>query len=125
MANSGKTVHRLRKRAEFLGVRSGKKIRGRLFFIEYRTRNKGEVNDSCPRIGFTVTRKNGNAVIRNRIRRRLREAVRVHLCNELSDGVDYVIIAHRACLTVDFTVLTSELRRLVGQSKQESKATLT
>jgi ribonuclease P protein component len=65
-------VERLRKRAEFLEVyRRGEKVRGRYFFL-YFLRN----NLPHSRLGITVTRKLGKTVIRNRIKRRLREVFR-------------------------------------------------
>ncbi|HET7713993.1 MAG TPA: ribonuclease P protein component [Bauldia sp.] len=63
-----------------------------------------------PRFGFTVTKKTGNAVIRNRIRRRLREAVRLSATEVASPGVDYVLIGRRAALTLPFDRLIDDLR---------------
>ena len=48
---------------------------------------------SCPRFGFTVTRKIGNAVVRNRIRRRFKEALRLLAPGIIAPGHDYVVIA--------------------------------
>lgn len=65
------------------------------------------------RLGFTVSTKLGHAVVRNRIRRRLREIYRLH---EAKSGYDIVIVARSAALTADHTTLTkamvSLLRRL-------------
>jgi len=61
-----------------------------------------------PRYGFTVTRKVGNAVVRNRIRRRLREAVR--LVDDGAAGTDYVLVGRRAALTLHFDRLLADLR---------------
>lgn len=52
-------------------------------------------DEDPPRIGFTVTKKLGNAVHRNRIRRRLRAAVRQLEAGRLSSGCDYVLIGRR------------------------------
>jgi ribonuclease P protein component len=62
------------------------------------------------RIGFTVTKKLGNAVIRNRIRRRLREAVRVALAAEFRPGHDYVIIGRAQSGARDFGALVEDIR---------------
>ncbi|NNJ74462.1 MAG: ribonuclease P protein component [Anderseniella sp.] len=62
-----------------------------------------------PRIGFTVTRKLGNAVVRNRIKRRLREAVRVASGLDLRRGHDYVFIGRAATLAQDFQELTGDI----------------
>ncbi|RCL01999.1 MAG: ribonuclease P protein component [Candidatus Tokpelaia sp. JSC189] len=106
---------RLCKRAEFLSVRTGEKRRGSLFLLELKKRPLGMVPgpDDPPRIGFTVTRKNGNAVMRNRIRRRLREAVRTALADDLVVGTDYVIVARPEVLGVSFDHLIRELKRYI------------
>lgn len=98
---------RLRQRAEFLAVRNGEKRRGRLFLLEVLKRD----DDGIPRLGITVTKKSGNAVTRNRIRRRLKEAVRVHARDDMSVGTDYVIVGRPDVLQVAFDELTSELSR--------------
>ena len=54
------------------------------------------------RVGFTVTKKVGNAVVRNRIRRRLKEAVRVHAADDMQPGNDYVIVGREEVLTAPF-----------------------
>ncbi|MEP9374452.1 ribonuclease P protein component [Mesorhizobium sp. KR1-2] len=100
---------RLRKRAEFLAVRRGEKRRGRLFLMEVLDRG----NDDAPRVGFTVTKKVGNAVVRNRIRRRLKEAVRVHAAGDMTPGKDYVIVGREDVLTVPFEQLAAELSRRI------------
>lgn len=64
-----------------------------------------------PRIGFTVTKKVGNAVERNRIRRRLKEAVRVHASRDMTPGTDYVIVGRRDILAAPFDELKNELSR--------------
>ncbi|WP_311032477.1 ribonuclease P protein component [Mesorhizobium koreense] len=102
---------RLRKRAEFLAVRQGEKRRGRLFLLEVLERGDG----GEPRVGFTVTKKVGNAVTRNRIRRRLKEAVRTHAAGDTADGNDYVIVGRRDILDVPFGALKAELSRRISR----------
>lgn len=65
------------------------------------------------RFGFSVSRKLGNAVVRNRIRRRLKEICRRHQ-ESFACGYDYVVIARRAAAGCEFRVLTESLLRLVG-----------
>lgn len=105
------TPGRLLKRAEFLAVRGGEKRRGRLFLVEVLDRG----DDLAPRVGYTVTKKVGNAVVRNRVRRRLREAVRVHAADDMAPGNDYVIVGREDVLATPFGQLKAELsRRLRG-----------
>jgi ribonuclease P protein component len=66
------------------------------------------------RFGFTVTKKVGNAVERNRIRRRLREAVRAAAPEFPGQSMDLVILARRTVLDRRFADLTQDLVRAVG-----------
>ncbi len=64
--------------------------------------------DASPRFGFTVTKKTGGAVERNRIRRRLKAAVRI-ASPKASAGVDYVIVGRRAAIDRDFKTLIADV----------------
>lgn len=68
-----------------------------------------------PRFGFTVTKKTGNSVVRNRIRRRLREIVRIHLANCEGLNGDFVLIGKIAALHVNFDMLLSDLVKALDQ----------
>lgn len=105
-------VKRLKKRAEFLAVRQGEKRRGPYFLLE--TNARGD-NDGA-RVGFTVTKKAGNAVERNRIRRRLKEAVRVSAAADMATGNDYVIVGRREILGAPFEAIKAELKRRIRRS---------
>lgn len=63
------------------------------------------------RIGFTVTKKVGNAVVRNRVRRRLREVVRNVERDTLLNGLDLVLIGRAATQTRPFDALVSDFRK--------------
>jgi ribonuclease P protein component len=65
---------------------------------------------SGPRIGITVSRAIGGAVQRNRVKRRMREAIRFHLA-ELNDSVDVVFNPKKAVLEVEFTQIDLEVKR--------------
>jgi ribonuclease P protein component len=85
-------VERLRARREFLFVADGPAERRRLVVVQARRRPEPRPAAGA---GFTATRKTGSAVIRNRSRRRLREAVRQLLPHLGRAGVDYVFIARQ------------------------------
>ncbi len=65
-------MDRLRQRADFLAVANGARMSSPAFVVQHRPRD----DDGPIRVGFTVTKKNGTATERNRIRRRLRELVK-------------------------------------------------
>lgn len=75
------------------------------------------------RVGFTVSRKVGNAVVRNRVRRRLREIARQVIPAEARSGLDYVLIGRQAALTRDFAVLRRELQEALKRLKVQAVAT--
>ena len=61
------------------------------------------------RVGFTVSRKVGNAVERNRVRRRLREVARLVIPAQARPDLDYVLVGRQAALKRDFVVLSQDL----------------
>src|SRR5690242_13791067 len=80
---------RLRKRAEFVAVQSdGKKLHGRHVLALAKKRRDPETSG---RLGITVTKKVGNAVVRNRIKRLVREWMRLH--GWVPTGWDIVVVA--------------------------------
>ena len=70
-----------------------------------------------PRVGFTVTKKVGNAAVRNRIRRRLKEAVRVHAAGDMQRGNDYVIVGREDVLAAPFAEIKTELSRRLRKTR--------
>ncbi len=76
--------------------------------------------DDATRLGFTVTKKIGNAVIRNRMKRRLRELARAQVPEGGREGWDYVLIGREGGIERDFAVLKVELGKAlvkVGNNK--------
>lgn len=100
-----KTMERLKRRREFLAVAGGTKAPRRGFVLQ-RGKARGA---GLARFGFTVTKKMGNSPERNRIRRRLREAVRLAASEHAEAGYDYVLIGRRAALAIPFTSLIGDL----------------
>jgi ribonuclease P protein component len=67
------------------------------------------------RVGFTVSKKVGNAVERNRVRRRLREMVRLSQAATMQPGHDYVLIGRRAALRMPFERLVEDFSRALDR----------
>ena len=68
-----------------------------------------EIDGPAVRVGFTVSRKVGNAVVRNRVRRRLREVARLVIPAQARADLDYVLVGRQAALKRDFAVLRQDL----------------
>ena len=115
-------LRRLKKRAEFLRVAKGLFIRRKLFVIQALDRK-----DDTHHIGegFTTTKKIGNAVIRNRARRRMRVLSRELLPQYGKRGFDYVFIARVETATAPWSVLLDDAKlalvRLHDEKYQSSK----
>jgi len=107
----------LKKRAEFLRLRGGARFATPSFVLETRPREAafrappaGGQADGA-RFGFTVTKKIGGAVVRNRIRRRLKAAVSLLAPKLARPGHDYVLVARLAALDRSFPDLKKDLER--------------
>ncbi|MCY4231515.1 MAG: ribonuclease P protein component [Alphaproteobacteria bacterium] len=95
----------LKKRADFLLARmAGQRWAATGLVLQMRKRH----DDGPAQVGYTVSKKVGNAVERNRVRRRLRAAVREVM--QLQPGRDYVIIGRRAALARSWQALIHDLR---------------
>ena len=110
-------VRRLVKRSEFLRAARGNRT-GRSAFLLQAVESAGEE----PGVGFTVTKKTGNAPDRNRIKRRLRAAVRA-CASGFKPRHDYVLIGRREALTIPFDRLIGELTSAVARIHDPRPAT--
>ena len=110
-------MERLKHRSDFLAAATGVKVPAAAFVLQARSRG----DEAPPRVGFTVSKKVGNAVERNRVRRRLRDVVRRTAAGRIVAGHDYVLIGRRAALQVPFDRLIVEfegaLRRAHGKRR--------
>lgn len=99
----------LKKRAEFLRLRGGARWATPSCVVETKPALDPAVTGNVSRFGFTVTKKLGNAVVRNRIRRRLRAAVASVAPHRARPGFDYVLVARSAAFDRPFTELLKDL----------------
>ncbi|MGN6817126.1 MAG: ribonuclease P protein component [Sphingomonas sp.] len=96
------------KRRDFLAANSGKRAPMPGFILLVRRRNDG---DATMRVGYTVTKKIGNAVVRNRIKRRFRALAHEILPVSGVAGADHVLIGRLDGLTRDFAQLKTDLAK--------------
>ena len=83
------------------------------FVLQVRDRSD---QDPALRIGFTVTKKIGNAVVRNRMKRRFRALAREHLPLAGISGADHVLIGRAGGIERDFSALSDELGRALRKA---------
>jgi len=110
-------MDRLRQRADFLAVANGTRANSAAFVLQGRARDDG----GPIRIGVTVTKKNGTATERNRIRRRLRELVKRLDVISMRPHHDYVLVGRRAALTRDFATMLDDLRSALHRLDRQPK----
>lgn len=109
---------RLLRRAEYDAVyREGRRRTGREFTVFLRPNGF-----DLSRFGWSVKKALGKAVRRNRIRRRIREIVRLHR-QEIAPGWDVIIHPRSSVATADFVPLTQELLRLLPRAASEPPPT--
>jgi ribonuclease P protein component len=107
------TPHRLRKHADYqLVYKAGRKQFSKQIAYFHAIRPADRRSDTPgPRIGLTVPKALGKAVDRNRIKRRLREAVRANL-PLLASPVDVILHPRRSVITLDFLQLKREVAQI-------------
>ncbi len=137
-------LERLKKRADFLSVAKGRRWNSPSLALQSRLRCDegsceelrtvmvdGNNSNHLARLGFTVTKRVGNSVQRNRIRRRLKSALQSALPLIRDQALpradhDYVLIARESALTAEFMVLVHEISSAfegVHRERSSAKAT--
>jgi ribonuclease P protein component len=111
-------MERLRQRADFLAAATGVKVPASAFILQaFNRQDQGPV-----RVGFTISKKVGNAVERNRVRRRLREAVRLSGGSRFQPGHDYVLVGRRSALELPFERIRQDLEQAVARAHSRKSA---
>ena len=102
----------LTRRADFLAANRGRRAPMPGFVLLVRPRDDG---DPAMRLGITVTRKIGGAVVRNRMKRRFRSLAREILPGRGIPGADHVLIGRQGGLERDFALLKAELEKALAK----------
>ena len=105
----------IRKRADFLAANGGRRASTPGFVLLVRNRADG---DPAKRVGFTVTKKIGGAVVRNRMKRRLRALAREILVPAGLAGCDHVLIGRSGGIERDYGLLRDEMSRAVEKLRK-------
>ena len=105
----------LAKRSDFLKAAQARRQSTQGFLVQARKRGADEADAGLIRVGFTCSKKVGNAVARNRAKRRLREIARAILPGMGRPGWDYVLIGRvDVTATRDFALMQGDLRRALA-----------
>ncbi|HEY0623777.1 ribonuclease P protein component [Sphingomonas sp.] len=103
------------QRRDYLAANAGKRAPTPGFVLLVRDRADG---DTLMRIGITVSRKVGNAVVRNRMKRRFRELARAILPAEGIAGADHVLIGRNLGIERDFAALKADLTKALAKVRR-------
>ncbi|MGL5840034.1 MAG: ribonuclease P protein component [Sphingorhabdus sp.] len=107
----------MKKRSDFLAANRGKRYATPGFVLLVHDRRD---DDPAKRLGITITKKVGNAVIRNRMRRRFRELARALLPELGKAGADHILIGREGGIERDFGVLREEMRKALEKLNPKS-----
>lgn len=102
----------IKKRSDFLAANRGKRYATPGFVLLVRDRQ-----DDSPaiRLGITITKKVGNAVIRNRMRRRFRALAQEMLADKGMAGADHILIGRDSGIERDFDTLRADMVKALGK----------
>lgn len=110
-------IQTLTRRRDFLAANAGRRAPMPGFVLLVHPRDDG---DPTMRVGFTVTKKIGNAVVRNRMKRRLRSLARELLPTQGIAGADHVLIGRNGGIERDFDSLRRELGKALGKVARQA-----
>jgi ribonuclease P protein component len=110
-------LKKLRKRPDFLAANSASRVATPGFVLLVRQRGDG---DPAMRLGLTVTKKIGGAVVRNRMKRRFRALAREVLVRDGLAGADHVLIGRMGGIERDYATMKSELGRALARATRGS-----
>lgn len=110
----------LRQRSDFLAANGGLRVGTPGFVLLVKPRK--DADGRC-RIGYTVTKKTGNAVVRNRIKRRFRALARQVLPDHGLAGADHVLIGREDALTRQFAAMQADLERALAKVRDGKAST--
>lgn len=111
---------RLRKHADYQRAYTAAGRKRQSAFMSWFMAPQPEPQSESPRIGLTAGKALGKAHERNRIKRRMREALRRHL-DLVPPGVDLIFHPRRTVLTIEFSKLEAEVVRILTQARTESQ----
>ena len=104
----------LRKRSDFLAANAGRRAATPAFILLVRNREDG---NPLKRVGFTVSKKVGSSVVRNRMKRRFRELAREIIPASGHSGSDHVMIGRSGGIERDFAELRHDLTRALERAR--------
>ncbi|WP_417620938.1 ribonuclease P protein component [Parasphingorhabdus sp.] len=111
-ADSNRPIEVIRKRTDFLTANRGKRFATPNFvLLAHRRRDNHAVSADTVRYGITVTKKIGNAVARNRLKRRFRALLAQTLPAYGIAGVDHILIGRKTDKEADFAAIKADLEK--------------